>query len=275
VGYLETLMQKAWPFLVGCLLPALAWAQEPPAAQVDAFPALPRLLWDDTAALVRMPGDWGSRQWTGFAWGAAAVLATGLALDRPVDRAVLRNPSPSLNNAARNVAQLGGAGGLVLIGGGYLGSSLLGKDQARSLWADAGIATVLARGTAFTVQLATGRATPSANRGTHAFQPFSSNDSFPSGHASQAFATASVIAMHADSPWVGAAAYGLAGLVGLARLETRDHFSSDVLAGALIGTGIGRAVVRVNQGRRGGQAQVSVAPVLAPGYRGLSLVARF
>jgi membrane-associated phospholipid phosphatase len=275
---LEIPMKKAGTFLVGCLLPALAWAQPAPSSKVDSFPALPRLLWDDTLALVRMPGDWDSRQWTGVAWGAAAVLATGLALDRPVDRAVVRNPSPSLSNAAKNMAQLGGAGGLVLIGGGYLGSSLLGKDQARSMWVDAGIATVLARGTAFTVQWAVGREGPGANRGTHDFQPFSSGDSFPSGHASQAFAMASVVSMHADSPWVGAVAYGLAGLVGLARLETRDHFSSDVVAGALIGTGIGRAVVRVNAGKRagtGGRAKLSVAPVLAPGYRGLCLVAKF
>ncbi|MDR3671667.1 MAG: phosphatase PAP2 family protein [Holophaga sp.] len=269
-------MRMAGLFLVGCLFPVHAWAQEPPASRMDAFPALPRLLWDDTVALVRMPGDWGSRQWTGVAWGTAAVLATGLALDRPVDRAVVRNPSPSLNNAAKNVAQLGGVGGLVLIGGGYLGSSLLGKDQARSMWVDAGIATVLARGTAFTLQWAIGRQGPGDNRGTHDFRPFSTGDSFPSGHASQAFAMASVVSMHADSPWVGAAAYGLAGLVGLARLETRDHFSSDVLAGALIGTGIGRAVVRVNQGRRaGGRAEFTVVPVLGGGFRGLRLTARF
>jgi membrane-associated phospholipid phosphatase len=87
---------------------------------------------------------------------------------------------------------------------------------------------------------------------------------------------ASVIALHADSPWVSAAAYGLAGLVGLARLETRDHFSSDVLAGALIGTGIGRAVVRMDQGRRlGTRAEIRFAPVLAPGFRGLSVMAKF
>jgi membrane-associated phospholipid phosphatase len=89
---------------------------------------------------------------------------------------------------------------------------------------------------------------------------------------------ASVISLHADSPWVSAGAYGLAGLVGLARLETRDHYTSDVLAGALIGTGIGRAVVRVNAGKRsilGPRAEINVVPVLGAGFRGLKVVAKF
>jgi membrane-associated phospholipid phosphatase len=269
-------MNRAGAFLMFCLLPGFARAQEAPGFQVDRLPALPGLLWDDTRVLVQAPGDWSGRQWTEVALGAAAVVATGFALDHAVDQAVLRNPSPSLNNAAKNMAQLGGAGGLVLIGGGYLGSSLLGKDQARAMWVDAGIATVLARGTAFAAQMVVGRAVPSDNQGSSRFRPFSGDDSFPSGHASQAFAMASVIALHADSPWVSAAAYGLAGLVGLARLETRDHFSSDVLAGALIGTGIGRAVVRMDQGRRlGTRAEIRFAPVLAPGFRGLSVMAKF
>jgi membrane-associated phospholipid phosphatase len=285
MAFSEILMTKAGVFLVACLLPGPGWAQEAPRAappqsfQFDAFSHLPRLLWDDTVTLVQAPGDWTSRQWTELALGTAAVVATGLALDRTVDQAVVRNPSPSLFNAARSVAQLGGAGGLVLIGGGYLGASLLGKDEARSMWVDAGIATVLARGAAFTLQLAVGRSGPADNQGTSHFSPFSSSaDSFPSGHASQAFAMASVISLHADNPWVSAGVYGLAGLVGLARLETRDHFSSDVVAGALIGTAIGRTVVRVNQGIRASgapRAEFSFAPVLGANFRGISVMAKF
>jgi hypothetical protein len=49
-----------------------------------------------------------------------------------------------------------------------------------------------------------------------------------------------------------------------------------MLAGALIGTGIGRAVVRMDQGRRlGTRAEIRFAPVLAPGFRGLSVMAKF
>lgn len=269
--------------LVACLLvPGRAVAQEAPPApsgyQVDEFRHLPGLLWDDTVTLAQAPGSWTRREWTEAGLGTGVVLAAGLLLDHPVDQAVVRNDHASWRTAAKDVAQLGGTGGLVLIGAGYLGSAALGKDEARALWTDTGIATVLARVTAFTVQVAVGRDTPSANQGARDFRPFSSQDSFPSGHASQAFAMASAISMHSDSPWVGAAAYGTAGLVGLARLETRDHFTSDVVAGALVGTVIGRAVVRVNQDRREGsvrKAEFSVMPAWSHEFRGICLAAKF
>jgi membrane-associated phospholipid phosphatase len=272
---------KIWAaVLAASLTTILAPAQDAPSATYhgDELFKLPGLFWDDTKALVQTPGGWSSRDWAQAGLGATAVLGAGLLLDHAVDQAVVRSDHPSWRDTARNVAQLGGAGGLVLIGAGYLGSSWLGWDQARALWTDTGIATALARAGAFAVQVAAGRNTPSADRGTDDFRPFSSQDSFPSGHAAQAFAMASAIAGHSGSPWVGAAAYGLAGLVGLARLETRDHFTSDVLAGTLLGTAIGRTVVRVNQDRRQGagpQAEISVAPVWGRTYHGLAMTVRF
>jgi membrane-associated phospholipid phosphatase len=269
--------------LAVCIIAGPARGQEaaaPPAPdggyRVDEVKGLPGLLWDDTKALAAAPGSWTGQDRVKAGLGAAAVLATGLLLDHAVDQAVLRNDHPSWRNAARNVAQLGGAGGLVLIGGGYLVTSVLGQDQGRALWVDTGIATVLARATAFAVQGATGRAVPSDGRGSHDFRPLSGQDGFPSGHASQAFAMASAISMHADNPWLGGVAYGLAGLVGLARLETRDHYTSDVVAGALVGTTIGRAVVKVNRGLRGESGvEVSMVPAWSRDYRGLEFVARF
>lgn len=262
-----------------CLLTSAGVAQEVPAGYaMDTIPHLPRLLWDDGAALARAPGAWGPSQWSQAALGVAAVAGAGLVLDRDLDRAVVRNRRASWDQPAKDAAQLGGIGGLALVGGGYLATSLLGRDEARAMWVDAGLATVLARTVAFTGQLAVGRARPGEDRGTHDFRPFSSADSFPSGHAAQAFAIASAVSLHADNPWVGAAAYGLAGLVGLSRLETRDHFSSDVVAGALVGTVIGRAVVPLNQRRRqgaGSRAQVSFSPVLDGSFRGVRLVAAF
>lgn len=257
-------------------------ASAPPAPvadyRVDEVKHLPGLLWDDTRALAAAPGGWTGRDWGRLGLGAAAVLGTGLLLDRTVDDAVVRSDHRPWRNAAKNVAELGGAGGLALIGGGYLVTSLMGRDEGRAMWVDAGMGTILARATAFTVQAATGRAGPKDDRGTHDFRPFSGQDGFPSGHASQAFAMASAISMHSDQAWVGGVAYGLAGLVGLARLETRDHYASDVVAGALVGTTFGRAVVKINRDRRRSSSaglEVSVVPAWSHAYRGLGLQARF
>ena len=91
---------------------------------------------------------------------------------------------------------------------------------------------------------------PSSNKGAHDFNPFSSNASFPSGHVTQAFAVASVIAEHYDSPFIKIGSYGVASMVGYARMERNAHWASDVLAGAIIGTVVGRTIVQFNKQQR-------------------------
>ena len=51
-------------------------------------------------------------------------------------------------------------------------------------------------------------------------------------------------------------AYGAAGLVGVARIEQNTHYASDVVAGAILGTVVGRAVVRRNNGTRTGLLEI-------------------
>ncbi|MBN1343376.1 MAG: phosphatase PAP2 family protein [Phycisphaerae bacterium] len=64
---------------------------------------------------------------------------------------------------------------------------------------------------------------------------------WPSGHTSSAFTMAAV--MHqAYGPWVGLPLYGVAGMVGLARLDDREHHFSDVVFGAAMGLVIGHTV---------------------------------
>lgn len=60
------------------------------------------------------------------------------------------------------------------------------------------------------------------------------NFSFPSGHASTAFAAAMILSSSLGVP--RALAYGLAALVCVTRLYVGVHFPSDVIAGALWGT---------------------------------------
>ncbi len=59
------------------------------------------------------------------------------------------------------------------------------------------------------------------------------NSSFPSGHATAAFAGASVLAR--SYPRLAVPAYVLAGGVAYSRLYLRRHYGSDVIAGAVIG----------------------------------------
>ncbi|MCK6457789.1 MAG: phosphatase PAP2 family protein [Phycisphaerae bacterium] len=64
---------------------------------------------------------------------------------------------------------------------------------------------------------------------------------FPSGHTSSTFCVATVL-NEAYGPLVGVPMYGLGVLVGVERLNSGEHYLSDVLFGAVMGTVIGHSV---------------------------------
>ena len=88
--------------------------------------------------------------------------------------------------------------------------------------------------------------------------------SFPSGHTSVSFATATVVQRHFG--WkAGAAAYGLASYVAASRIQEKRHFLSDVAFGATIGILAGRAVTVGT-----GDHRFAISPMAAPGGGGVS-----
>jgi len=245
----------------------------------DRFTHLPRLLLDDTTHIVTAPVRWDRGDWLTVGAGAAAVLGAGLLLDHPVDQAVVRNARPSWDSAARTVQKLGGPASVAIAGGTYLAGVAFKDPEVRAT----GIDTMVTMGIAqllivLPLKAAAGRSRPEEGQGAHDFHSLNGGQSFPSGHTTQAFALASVISEHADRPWVTGVSYGLASLVGLARVEQRKHFTSDVVAGALVGTFVGKAVVSYNQSLRarpGSKVAMSFAPSFQPGGGGLSVAVRF
>jgi len=68
------------------------------------------------------------------------------------------------------------------------------------------------------------------------------NTSFPGGHAMFTFAMATVVSHEYPQKWVQALAYLTATTVTVTRFMARDHWSSDMFAGAALGIGIGAHV---------------------------------
>ncbi len=61
--------------------------------------------------------------------------------------------------------------------------------------------------------------------------------SFPSGHTTSAFATATTLSILKPEWYVIIPAYGYAVLVGYSRMHLGMHYPSDIVIGALVGTG--------------------------------------
>lgn len=73
--------------------------------------------------------------------------------------------------------------------------------------------------------------------------------SMPSGHTSHSFAVAAV-ANELYGHKVGTAAYLIAGLVAISRINDNEHYLSDVIVGAGLGTIIGRGFARTFQEKK-------------------------
>jgi membrane-associated phospholipid phosphatase len=106
------------------------------------------------------------------------------------------------------------------------------------------------------IKITAGRARPRISPdNARNFQPFHGlgNDdykSFPSGHTTIAFTFASAVASETQRWWpgsrwiLGPLLYSSAVLTGVSRIYNNEHWASDVMAGAALGTFTGVKVVR-------------------------------
>ncbi|MFA7008919.1 MAG: phosphatase PAP2 family protein, partial [Elusimicrobiales bacterium] len=197
--------------------------------------------------------------------------------DRQLLALAQKNKSRTVVNLSDNVEKIGnGAYDLALLGG-VAGAGYLFKDDklkdtaflaAESFLAANAIGTVL--------KYSIGRARP-YHGDKRIFAPFSFKNehaSFPSGHTVSAFSIASVFSARYDSLWVGGISYGAASAVAVQRINSNNHWPTDVLFGAFLGTVTGRAVVRFVKMCPPGKNAL-LLPVYQPGYAGMTAAVRF
>ena len=200
----------------------------------------------DARSLATSPLHWHRAEWIRFGEGSAAVLAL-YAADRSLYDGVQRNRSSFTDRFAKDVTPFGGHRALelsvLMIVGGALSHQTATRDAGRDsleaeFWAAGVVTPILKR--------AFGRARPSQGEGAHSFHALTSSsryESFPSGHATNAFAFATAVAGHYDNWIVPTIVYTLASAVAFSRVNDRAHFPSDVLAGALIGRAVAKGLL--------------------------------
>ena len=201
----------------------------------------------DGGAIATSPARFDGRDWAETAAISGSLVFVGTRDDR-IDAWVQSHRSKQTDDFARIVTPLGSWAAVgvsvVALGGGLVSHNKRLLDTGR----DAVEAEILAAGiTTPVLKYAIGRVRPSDGGDGDEFRPFSGNSSLPSGHATEAFAVASVLSARANGWVVPVLSYTLASCVGYARVNDRAHWASDVIAGGVIGALIGRTIVRRHQ----------------------------
>ena len=128
------------------------------------------------------------------------------------------------------------------------GAYILGRISHDDHKRETGVLAAEAMGNAFVVDEALkysfGRARPLDDNGRGQF--FQGGTSFPSEHATVAWAAASVYAHEYPGALTQFLAYGLASVVSFSRVDAKQHFPTDVIVGSAMGWLIGREVYKLH-----------------------------
>lgn len=253
-------------FLCTLLLTQAAYAAE--------TPSYPSIVGDDITHVVTSPARWESGDWKLFGLATVTVVGVSAFADRPV-RDYMRGLTPD-NAFIKQIENFGLSYAVGTMGAFYVYGALAEDEKAVHVAQDAISASLISAGINQTIKVFANRSRPRDNEGISNFKGYSglnNNSSFPSGHTTEAFALASVIAESYDETWVSYTAYSIASLVGVARMYHDAHFASDVTASVFIGTLVGKSVVNYNRTLRSGK--VAMMPEVAPGYIGMRIASNF
>ncbi len=231
-----------------------------------------RLYLDDSVALVKAPFHWSSSDW--MKAGAVGVGIGGIMLfDEQLTSGVEENRSGSTDRLSRLTTRFGSADAFYISGALVISGIVFKNANVSSMGREAIEASAFAGIIAGLSKEAFGRKRPITSADETSFQPGSSNQSFPSGHATEAFTLASVVAARSSGWLIPTLAYTGACLVAYDRVNDRAHFPSDVVAGAALGIAVGRFVVHRHQPEPQGTSPMELQVV--PVRNGAGLLIRF
>jgi membrane-associated phospholipid phosphatase len=197
-------------------------------------------IWTSPFHINRSSAKW----WILAGLGTAALIAA----DHPVSQALpFSGTSTNFGTVASRAGQwytVFPAAGVFLATGWALHNEKLEETGVLGLEAVAGADVVTN-----VLKVVARRERPTA--GDHGGHFEKGGSSFPSGHSTQAWALAAVVATeYGNHKWVPYASYGYAAFIDVARVLSQEHFTSDVFVGSAIGFFIGRYVVHTQQVHR-------------------------
>jgi membrane-associated phospholipid phosphatase len=170
-------------------------------------------------------------QWAkGTALAGGAILG-GALLDKPVDRFMKKHAGAGITKAWNNV----GKTTPLVLAGAAAGAVAFGDSRMQNMGIISLESVVGAAALSIATKNVVNRARPRDELGQWSRSPNRSDASFPSNHATVAFAAVTPFAQEYDAPWL----YGVAAIGSLGRTAGRQHWVSDVVAGGALGYVVG------------------------------------
>jgi membrane-associated phospholipid phosphatase len=215
-------------------------------------------VWTDTKLYFTSPLRWDTEDWLFFG-GTVAAIGVAHQYDGSV-RNHFAGTDPQLNGKDPHSLRDAAPAALVVVGTwavAELGGDQAGKMETFTMLEAAAFSGITAEG----LKYAAGRARP--NETLHVDDWRAGGSSFPSLHATEAFALGTVLAESGgeDYRWVRRIlGYGIAGATAYIRLHDNVHWLSDTVAGAAIGASTARFAMNRREDRAK-RWDVSVRPL--------------
>ena len=233
----------------------------------------------DGIKLLKSPAHFTANDWI-YLGAIGGITAGSFLIDKDIRKTVAKNHNGTTDDISQIGHDYGNALYMVILSGAtYLTGKIINNNDisetGRMLLetlAYAGIITTV-------LKVAFGRARPFTGKGAFDFFNFSlKNDyiSLPSGHTTVAFAISSVLAAKIKNTYASIALYSLATLTMYQRIYEDQHWFSDTLLGAAIGTVMGTAIVKINEcSNNKDENSLMILPSIQNHALGLGLVYSF
>ncbi len=202
---------------------------------------------EDTELYFTAPLRWDTEDWLYFG-GTLTVIGASHVFDQRV-REHFADPNASLNGEDKNTLRDALPAVALIAGTGLYAAFIRDSDGYQETWAllEAGI---LSTATGEALTYAAGRERPDATTSPNEWRQ--GGDSFPSVHASAAFAIGMVFAESGNDEyrWIRRiVGYGVAGATGYVRVRDNVHWLSDTVAGSALGIATARFVLNRQNAR--------------------------
>lgn len=220
-------------------------------------------------------------RFSGSDWLAVGGVAAGtgaiMGLDREIHRQMKSDGRESYNgdwwDAPTVYGDFAGAGGIGVL---VYGAGLAARSEAIRVTGRVILESLCSAGVAaFTLRYITGRSRPFTNDGPWAFRGFGwahEHQSFPSGHATAAFALSTSLAERIGTSWSRIGFYALGTITAVARVRNNQHWASDVAVGAVLGITAGFSAVNREAEQKASNPEPSSGFRIMPSARGVTVV---